>query len=100
MIPKYTVHSPYMNVSTTVKVDGYDAHSVAATIVPGAVAYVQSVRIGTTTLKHARCAIDFYDTFRVGADVVITVTSNKTAAQSCRGTLPQSISTGGFSIVR
>ena len=103
MIPKYTVHNRYMNTSTTVKVDGYDAHSVRATIPPGAVAYVQGVRIGPgkLNLKATRCYIDFYDTFRVGADVVITVTSNRTAGQNCKNWgVPHSISTGGFAKVR
>ena len=101
MIPKYTVHNRYMNTSTTVKVDGYDAHSVRATIPPGAVAYVQGVRVGDgkQNLKATRCYIDFYDTFHAGANIVITLTSNRTAAQDCKS-VPHSISTGGFATVR
>jgi hypothetical protein len=39
-------------------------------------------------------------TFRAGADIVITVTSNRTAANSCGVSLPHSISTGGFAMTR
>ena len=102
MVPKYTVHNRYLGTSTTVKVDGYDAHSVAATIPQGAVGYVQSVRINELTLKHSRCHVDFYDTFRAGANVVITVTgtSHRAAVDTCGVSLPQSLSTGGFATVR
>jgi hypothetical protein len=100
MVPKYTVHNRYLGTSTTVKVDGYDAHSVAATIPNGAVGYVQSVRINEHTLKEERCHVDFYDTFRAGANVVITVTSKRAAVDSCGLSLPQSLSTGGFATVR
>ena len=106
MIPEYTVHNRYLNTSTTVRVDGYDARSVRATIPRGAAAYVQSVRIDSDAVARAqaqeatRCYFDFYDTFRVGADVVITVTSDRTAAQNCDGAVPHSISTGGFATVR
>jgi hypothetical protein len=98
MIPEYTIHNRYLNTSTTVKVDGYDTHSVQATIPPGAVAYVQSVQINDIT-QVSRCYVDFYDTFRVGADIVITATSNRTAVQDCQ-LVPHSISTGGFVTVR
>jgi len=98
MIPKYTIHNRYLNASTTVKVDGYDTNSVQATIPPGAVAYVQSVQINDAT-QASRCYFDFYDTFRVGANIVITATSNRTAVQDCK-TVPHSISTGGFATVR
>ena len=105
MIPEYTVHNRYLNTSTTVRVDGYDARSVRATIPQGAATYVQSVQIidaGVAQLEEAtsRCYFDFYDTLRVGADVVITLTSNRTAAQDCKGEVPHSISTGGFATVR
>jgi hypothetical protein len=100
MVPEYTVHNRYLNTSTTVKVVGYDAHSVRATVPRGAAAYVQSVQIDGVAQEASRCYFDFYDTFRVGADVVITLTSNRTAAQNCEGSLPHSISTGGFATVR
>ena len=98
MIPKYTVHNRYLNTSTTVKVEGYDARSVQATIPPGAAAYVQSVQINAVT-QDSPCYFDFYDTFHAGADIVITVTSDRTAAQDCKS-LPHSVSTGGFATVR
>jgi len=106
MIPKYTVHNRYLNTSTTVTVEGFDARSVQETIPPGAAAYVQSVRVSTpnsnVTLQNAasRCHFDFFDTFRVGADIVITVTADRNAANSCGASVPQSISTGGFAVVR
>jgi hypothetical protein len=114
MIPEYTVHNRYLNTSTTVRVDGYDARSVRATIPRGAAAYVRSVRTidsdsdgGVARAQEAaapgpttRCYVDFYDTFRVGADVVIAVTSDRAAAQNCDGPVPHSISTGGFATVR
>jgi len=99
MMPKYTVHNPYLNISTTVTVDGFDARSVAATVPPGAAAYVQSVRVNNVT-QASPCHFDFYDTFRAGADVVITVTADRAAANSCGASVPQSISTGGFATTR
>ncbi|KAI0277380.1 hypothetical protein BGY98DRAFT_979850 [Russula aff. rugulosa BPL654] len=82
MIPKYTVHNRYLNISTTV--------TVKETIPPGAAAYVQSVSVttsnGDVTMQNAsRCNFDFYDT---------------DAANSCGVSLPQSISTGGFAKAR
>ena len=99
MIPEYTVHNWYLNTSTTVKVDGYDARSVQATIPPGAAAYVRSVQVDAVA-QASPCYFDFYDTFRAGANVVITVTSDRAAAQDCKSVLPHSISTGGFATVR
>src|SRR6267154_439048 len=105
MIPKYTVHNRYLNISTTVTVEGFDARSVQETIPPGAAAYVQSVRVGTSNSNvtmqpesASRCHIDFYNTFRVGADIVITVTADRNAANNCGASIPQSISTGGFAM--
>lgn len=118
MIPKYTVHNRYLNTSTTVTVEGFDARSVQETIPRGAAAYVQSVRVNvnspnnnnnnntsssnvtTTQNSESRCHFDFYDTFRVGADIVITVTADRKAANDCGASIPQSISTGGFAMVR
>ncbi|KAH9176527.1 glycoside hydrolase family 92 protein [Lactarius sanguifluus] len=99
MVPKYTVHNPYLNVSTTVTVDGFDASSVRATVPLGAAAYVQSVRVNNVT-QASPCHFDFYDTFRAGADIVITVTADRAAADSCGASVPQSISTGGFATTR
>jgi hypothetical protein len=105
MIPKYTVHNRYLNTSTTVTVEGFDARSLQETIPSGAAAYVQSVRVSTpnsdVTMQNAsRCYFDFYDTFRVGADITITVTADRNAANSCGVSVPQSISTGGFAMAR
>jgi hypothetical protein len=105
MIPKYTVHNRYLNTSTTVTVEGFDARSVQETIPRGAAAYVQSVRVSInnvtqTSASASRCHFDFYDTFRLGADIVITVTADRNAANSCGASVPQSISTGGFAMVR
>ncbi|KAH9176504.1 hypothetical protein EDB89DRAFT_2240336 [Lactarius sanguifluus] len=93
IVPKYNVHDPYLNASTTVTrtVDGLDERSVRATVLHGAAAYVQSNNVTQASL----CQIDFYDTFRAGADVVITVT-----ADSCGASVPQSISTGGLATTR
>jgi hypothetical protein len=106
MIPKYTVHNRYLNTSTTVTVEGFDARSVQETIPRGAAAYVQSVSVNAgapsnnVTNNASRCHFDFYDTFRLGADIVITVTADRDAANNCGASIPQSISTGGFAMVR
>ena len=99
MLPEYTIHNPYLNVSTTVTVDGFDARSVGAKVPHGVAAYVQSVRVNNVT-QASPCHLDFYDTFRVGADVVITVTADRAAADSCGASVPHSISTGGFTTTR
>ena len=99
MTPRYTIHNAFLNVSTTVTVQGFDAKSVAQTIPKGARAYVQSVTVNNQKLQ-SRCSFDFYDTFRVGGEIVIQVTADKDAVNSCDGPLPQSLSTGGFATVR
>jgi len=97
--PKYTIHNSFLNVSTTVTTLNYDAKSVQKIIPPGTAAYVQNVTInGVPTAS--RCHFDFYDVFRVGGEVVITLTADKTAADDCLGVLPESISTGGFAKAR
>ena len=95
-IPKYTIHNSFLNVSTTITTVNYDPRSVQATIPPGVPAYVESVTVNGK--KSTRCYLDFYDVFRVGGEVVITLTADKTAADSCQGSLPASVSTGGFGI--
>ena len=104
------LHDRYPNTSTTITVEGIDTRSEQETIPHGAAAYVQSVRvnvppnISTTTAMQqnasSRCHFDFYDTFRVGADIVITVTADRNAANNCGASILQSISTGGFVMVR
>lgn len=97
--PKYTVHNEYLNVSTTITVENYNAKSVQETIPAGVAAYVANVTInGVPSLS--RCHFDFYDVFRTGADVVITLTADKDAANDCLGQLPESVSTGGFATLR
>jgi hypothetical protein len=98
-IPKYTIHNSYMNASTTVTVKNYDAKSVQKSIPAGTPAYVERVTInGKPTAS--RCHFDFYDAFRLGGEVVIELTADQDSADDCAGPLPESISTGGFSIVR
>ncbi|TFK53721.1 glycoside hydrolase family 92 protein [Heliocybe sulcata] len=98
-IPKYTIHNAYLNVSTTVTVKNYDAKSVQYPIPSGASAYVKSVTVNGQETE-SRCHFDFYDTFRVGGEIVIELTADKQEADSCAGSLPQSISTGGFASAR
>ncbi|KAF8070109.1 glycoside hydrolase family 92 protein [Lyophyllum atratum] len=98
-IPKYTIHNSFLNTSTTVTTLNFDAKSVQKTIPPGTAAYVQNVTInGVPTAS--RCHFDFYDIFRVGGEVVITLTADKAAADDCLGALPESISMGGFAKAR
>ncbi|KAG5724268.1 hypothetical protein E4T56_gene15923, partial [Termitomyces sp. T112] len=98
-IPKYTIHNSFLNVSTTVTTLNYDAKSVQKTIPSGTAAYVQNVTINGVP-STSRCHFDFYDTFRVGGEIVITLTADKTGADDCLGDLPASLSTGGFSQAR
>lgn len=65
----------------------------------GAAAYVQSLKINNETMTNV-CSFDFYDTFRVGAEIEIVLTDDKDAANDCGATVPQSLSTGGFSTLR
>ena len=97
--PKYTIHNSFLNISTTVTVEGFDSRSVQQTIPKKAAAYVKSVSInGQTTAS--RCHIDFYDIFKTGGNVTIEVTSDKDSVDDCAGSLPESISTGGFASAR
>lgn len=96
--PKYTIHNSFLNVSTTVTTVNYDPKSVQATIPAGVPAYVESVTVNGK--NYTRCHLDFYDVFRVGGEVVITLTADKTSADSCQGSLPDSVSTGGFASAR
>lgn len=94
-VPKYTIHNSFLGVSTTVSVVNYDPKSIQKTIPPGTAAYVQNVTINGQP-SASRCHFDFYDTFRLGGEIVITLTANKTEADDCLGLVPESISTGGF----
>ncbi|KZP02864.1 glycoside hydrolase family 92 protein [Athelia psychrophila] len=98
-IPSYTIHNSYLNTSTTVTVEGYDANSVRRVIPAGAAAYVQNVTVNRVPTA-SRCHFDFYDTFRIDGNITISVTSNKTSVNDCAGPVPESISTGGFAVPR
>ena len=93
--PKYTVHNAFLNVSTTVTVQGFNSKSVQKTIPSGVAAYVKSVTVNGKQTE-SRCHFDLYDTFRLGGEIVIELTDDKNSANSCAGSLPESISTGGF----
>ena len=98
-VPKYIIHNAYLNVSTTVTVANFDPASVAQTIPDGVAAYVESVTINGEELP-SRCHLDFYDAFRLGGNITITLTADKAAADSCGDALPESLSTGGFATSR
>ncbi|KAF7357737.1 Glycoside hydrolase family 92 protein [Mycena venus] len=98
-IPKYTIHNSYLGTSTTVTVVGFNSKSVQRIIPPGTAAYVANVTINGVP-SASRCHLDFYDTFRVGGNITITLTADKTVADDCLGALPESLSTGGFSAAR
>ncbi|KAI5120307.1 hypothetical protein M0805_005811 [Coniferiporia weirii] len=97
--PKYTIHNAFLNVSTTVTVRNFDARSVQKTIPVGVAAYVQNVTINGVPAA-SRCHFDFYDTFRVGGEIVIELTADRNAADSCGASVPDSLSTGGFAKAR
>ncbi|KAF7376507.1 Glycoside hydrolase family 92 protein [Mycena sanguinolenta] len=97
--PQYTIHNSYLNVSTTVTTVGYDKRSIQKTIPAGTAAYVANVTINGVPAA-SRCHFDFYDVFRVGGNVTIELTADKTAADDCLGGLPESVSTGGFASAR
>ncbi|KAH6906323.1 glycosyl hydrolase [Coprinopsis sp. MPI-PUGE-AT-0042] len=126
MVPKYTIHNEFLGVNTTVRVVNYDAKSVAEKIPKGASAYVKDVTVlshngsvrwstANSTLDSSpagnataastqglgsRCHLDFYDTFRLGGEIVITLTDDAGEVDSCAGTLPDSLSTGGWGEAR
>jgi len=62
-------------------------------------AYMKSVTING---KHStsRCHFDFYNVFRLGGDIVITLAMDKTAVDSCEGGVPESLSTEGFMTIK
>ena len=99
MTPKYTIHNSFLNTSTTVTVTNFDPQSVQLTIPDGVAAYVQNVTVNGVETE-SRCHFDFYDTFRLGGEINITLTADKDAAFGCAGSLPMSLSTGGFASVR
>lgn len=98
-LPTYTIHNSFLNTVTNVTVVGFDPKSVAVKIPNGAAAYVKSITVNGN-LTESRCHFDFFDTFRVGGNITIEVTSDKTSVADCGGSLPESISTGGFASAR
>ncbi|KAH7108373.1 glycosyl hydrolase [Auriculariales sp. MPI-PUGE-AT-0066] len=98
LVPSYTVHNPYLNISTTVKVENFDPNSVKHTIPDGAAAYVVKITVNGVPSTTGRCYIDFFDTFHAGGEIIITVTANATEANNCESKLPDSLSTGGWAL--
>lgn len=86
-----------MNSSTTVTVKNFDPKSVQNPIPAGVAAYVKNVTINGVP-SASPCHFDFYDTFRLGGDIVIEVTADKN--NTCNGLIPESLSTGGFASAR
>lgn len=77
----------------------FNAKSVQKKIPSGVSAYVKSVTVNGKAAS-SRCHVDFYDTFRLGGDIVIELTDDKSSVNDCGGSVPESISTGGFASVR
>ncbi|KAF8513341.1 glycoside hydrolase family 92 protein [Hysterangium stoloniferum] len=98
-LPSYTIHNTELGTSTTVTVEGFDSKSLNQTIPKGASAYVQSVLVNGKQTE-SRCHFDFYDTFRVGGNITIQLTSDKNQVNNCAGSLPDSLSTGGWATAR
>jgi len=97
--PKYTIHNDLLNVSTTVTAAGWDPNSIKKKIAEGVAAYVSSVTINGE-VAPSRCHIDFYDTFRIGANVTIQLVDDGQSVDDCAGSVPESLSTGGWTTVR
>lgn len=97
--PKYKIINSYLNVTTSVNVVDFDARTLSKIIPPGARAYVKNVTWNGNELEST-CHFDFYDVFRTGGELVMWMTSDKTAVDKCRGSLPGSLSTGGFNTAR
>lgn len=97
--PKFTIHNSYLNTSTTITVKNFSPKSVARTIPAGTPAYIKSLTINGLP-SASRCHFDFYDTFRVGGEIVIELVADKTEVDDCGGSLPESLSTGGWASLR
>ncbi|KAL4242672.1 Peptide-N(4)-(N-acetyl-beta-glucosaminyl)asparagine amidase [Abortiporus biennis] len=98
-IPKYTIHNSFLNTSTTITAKNYDHKSIGKNIPEGVAAYVSNVTINGQPAA-SRCHFDFYDTFRVGADIVIELVADSGNVDECAGSLPESLSTGGWATLR
>lgn len=77
----------------------YSKDSIQEVIPAGTPAYVANVTVNGVPTE-SRCHFDFYDVFKVGGEVVITLTADKDSANDCAGPLPASLSTGGFDTLR
>lgn len=97
--PKYTIHNDLLGVSTTVTAAGWDSRSIKKKIAEGVSAYVSSVTINGQPAA-SRCHFDFYDTFRIGANVTIQLVPDGESVDDCAGPVPESLSTGGWATVR
>ncbi|THH33315.1 hypothetical protein EUX98_g870 [Antrodiella citrinella] len=98
-MPKYTIHNSFLNSSTTVTAKNFDQRSVQKTIPEGVAAYVKQVTINGQQTE-SRCHFDFYDTFRLGGDIEIELVPDGESVDNCAGSLPESLSTGGWSTIR
>ncbi|KAL5528186.1 hypothetical protein ACEPAF_7322 [Sanghuangporus sanghuang] len=97
--PKYTIYNSFMNSSTTVTMHNFDAQSIQREIPSGVAAYVRNVTTnGVPTAS--RCHLDFYDTFRLGGEIEIMLTSEKDDVDDCAGSVPDALSAGGFAVIR
>lgn len=81
-LPFFPSHPSQYTCSTTVTVRNFDPASVQKTIPAGTAAYVANVTINGQRLA-SRCHFDFYDTFRVGGEIVIELTADKEAVNDC-----------------
>ncbi|KAI0771834.1 family 92 glycosyl hydrolase [Irpex lacteus] len=98
-IPKYTIYNSFLNVSTAIRPKASIPALCSIQSPRMSRAYVANVTINGVPAA-SRCNIDFYDIFKTGGDIVIDVTADKASVDDCGGSLPESISTGGFSTVR
>lgn len=96
-VPHYTLHNHFLNVSTTVRVTGYDKDSLTYPIPKGSSAYVKEVKFNGQPTS-SRCFIDFHQVFAIGGDLEIVLTADLESAKGCKGPLPDSLSTGGFRV--
>ncbi|TCD68040.1 hypothetical protein EIP91_011584 [Steccherinum ochraceum] len=97
--PKFTIHNSFLNTSTTITAKNFDSRSVKKSIPEGIAAYVNQVTINGKKTE-SRCHFDFYDTFRLGGDIEIELVADGESVDDCAGSLPESLSTGGWSTPR
>lgn len=97
-VPKYAIHNEYLGKSTIVTVANFDPRCVNVRNIPrGVRAYVKTITYNGHPLEGGkRCHLDFLAVFKKGGDIVIEVTNSEADALGCVGSLPSSLSTGGF----